>query len=238
MLNVEDLPDEIADALAQPPVRARAVCRLPAALRARRFHVEREAALRLGLSRAALWQARPLARRCIRSAPLRNAAVLRVRRAARCLDELGVERSADGRRAFEMTRLTQSSTRCSSAIPRVRTWPSRTGEWLYGVARSMTNRAIRDLSAFFVLLFAMLAIRQVYVQLVAAPSIARAPANPRHALLDASRGRILATDGTVLAQTVGGKRALSARRAARADGRLRIGTLRHERHRAQPSTAR
>ncbi len=70
----------------------------------------------------------------------------------------------------------------------------------------MTNRAIRDLSAFFVLLFAVLAVRQVYVQLVAAPSISARATNPRHALLDAGRGRILATDGTVLAQTVGGKR--------------------------------
>src|SRR5262249_40882229 len=30
--------------------------------------------------------------------------------------------------------------------------------------------------------------------------------NPRHALLESHRGRILATDGTVLAQSVGGKR--------------------------------
>jgi len=70
----------------------------------------------------------------------------------------------------------------------------------------VTNRAIRTLSAFFVLLFAGLAIRQLYVQLVAAPQIAARATNPRHALLDAGRGRILATDGTVLAQTLGGKR--------------------------------
>lgn len=70
----------------------------------------------------------------------------------------------------------------------------------------MTNRAIRDLSTFFVLLFAALAIRQTYVQLVAAPGIAARPNNPRHALLDAARGSILATDGSVLAQTIGGKR--------------------------------
>jgi len=70
----------------------------------------------------------------------------------------------------------------------------------------MTNRAIRDLSAFFVLLFAGLAIRQFYVQVVAAPQIAARPNNPRHALLDTGRGRILAGDGTILAQTVGGKR--------------------------------
>jgi peptidoglycan glycosyltransferase len=70
----------------------------------------------------------------------------------------------------------------------------------------MTNRAIRDLSTFFVLLFAALVVRQIYVQLVEAPSIAARPANPRHALLDAGRGRILATDGTVLARTSGGRR--------------------------------
>jgi peptidoglycan glycosyltransferase len=70
----------------------------------------------------------------------------------------------------------------------------------------VTNRAIRALSGFFVLLFAILAARQAYVQVVAAPSIAARPNNPRHALLDAARGRILATDGTVLAETVGGRR--------------------------------
>ncbi len=70
----------------------------------------------------------------------------------------------------------------------------------------MTNRAIRDLSAFFVLLFAALALRQIYIQLVAAPQIAARAENPRHALLDAGRGRILASDGTVLAETLEGKR--------------------------------
>jgi len=42
--------------------------------------------------------------------------------------------------------------------------------------------------------------------LVAGPSIAAKPYNPRHALLDARRGRILATDGSVLAQTQGNAR--------------------------------
>jgi peptidoglycan glycosyltransferase len=70
----------------------------------------------------------------------------------------------------------------------------------------VTNRSIRDLSTFFVLLFVALAIREIYVQIVAAPQIAARAGNPRHALLDAGRGRILATDGTVLAQTTGGKR--------------------------------
>ncbi|MBV8372110.1 MAG: hypothetical protein JOY69_02520, partial [Candidatus Eremiobacteraeota bacterium] len=67
----------------------------------------------------------------------------------------------------------------------------------------MTNRAIRSLSAIFVALFVALAVRQTYVQLVRAGSIASKPTNPRHALLDAYRGRILATDGSVLAQTIG-----------------------------------
>jgi penicillin-binding protein A len=70
----------------------------------------------------------------------------------------------------------------------------------------MTNRAIRDLSAFFVVLFIVLAVRQAYLQIVAAPQIASRAGNPRHALLDPGRGRILASDGTVLAQTLAGKR--------------------------------
>ncbi|HTX59006.1 MAG TPA: penicillin-binding transpeptidase domain-containing protein [Verrucomicrobiae bacterium] len=70
----------------------------------------------------------------------------------------------------------------------------------------MTNRAIKRLSWLFVLLFALLAARQAYVQIVQAPAIAIKPSNPRHALLDANRGRILATDGTVLASSEGGRR--------------------------------
>ena len=58
----------------------------------------------------------------------------------------------------------------------------------------------------FALLFAALAIRQAYVQLVDGPRIAAISYNPRHALLAARRGRILASDGTVLAQTVKGSR--------------------------------
>ncbi len=70
----------------------------------------------------------------------------------------------------------------------------------------MTNRAIARLSALFVVLFLVLALRQAYVQIVAAPAIAARASNPRHGLLDARRGKILATDGTVLAATIGGKR--------------------------------
>ncbi len=70
----------------------------------------------------------------------------------------------------------------------------------------MTNRAIGRLGALFVLLFVILALRAAWVMLVEGPQIAAKPYNPRHALLDARRGRILATDGTVLAQTQGNRR--------------------------------
>ena len=69
--------------------------------------------------------------------------------------------------------------------------------------------------------------------LVAGPEIASKPYNPRHALLDARRGRILATDGTVLAQTEGNRRVYPLGDAARADRRLRFGALRHERDRGR-----
>ena len=67
----------------------------------------------------------------------------------------------------------------------------------------MTNRAIAALATLFVALFVLLAARQTYIMVIKGPDIAAKPFNPRHALLDARRGRILATDGTVLAKTVG-----------------------------------
>lgn len=70
----------------------------------------------------------------------------------------------------------------------------------------MTAATVRRIGTLFLLLFAMLAVRQAYVQIVAGPGIAANPYNPRHALLSAHRGRILGSDGTVLAQTVGEKR--------------------------------
>ncbi len=70
----------------------------------------------------------------------------------------------------------------------------------------MTNRTIRRVSTVFALLFLALATRQFYVQVVGAAAIAAKPSNPRHGLLDAYRGRILATDGTVLAQSAGSTR--------------------------------
>lgn len=71
----------------------------------------------------------------------------------------------------------------------------------------MTNRAMARLSVLFVALFTALALRQAWVQVVDGPAISAKPYNPRHSLLERSRGRILATDGTVLAQTNGTKRA-------------------------------
>lgn len=70
----------------------------------------------------------------------------------------------------------------------------------------MTNTAIVRISALFVALFFVLAARQAWVSLIAAPGIVAKPYNPRHALLAGRRGRILATDGTVLAQSVGDTR--------------------------------
>jgi len=65
------------------------------------------------------------------------------------------------------------------------------------------NRTIQRLFAFFVLLFGLLVLRQFYVQVWQGPSYAAKPHNPRHQLLAQHRGRILASDGTVLAQTAG-----------------------------------
>lgn len=70
----------------------------------------------------------------------------------------------------------------------------------------MTPATVSRLRALFAILFAMLIVRQAYVQVVARPEIASNPYNPRHALLGAHRGRILASDGTVLAQTDGNGR--------------------------------
>ncbi len=70
----------------------------------------------------------------------------------------------------------------------------------------MTNRSIGRLWAIFVLFFFVLAARLAYVMLVEGPSIAAKPYNPRHALLGAHRGRILATNGTVLAYNAGSQR--------------------------------
>ncbi|MFN2448934.1 MAG: peptidoglycan D,D-transpeptidase FtsI family protein [Candidatus Baltobacteraceae bacterium] len=73
----------------------------------------------------------------------------------------------------------------------------------------MSTSTLEKLERLFVTMFVILAVRQAYVQIVMRPSIAARPYNPRHALTAAHRGRILASDGTVLAQTVNGTRRYS-----------------------------
>jgi peptidoglycan glycosyltransferase len=68
------------------------------------------------------------------------------------------------------------------------------------------NRAIRALNFLFVVLFLLLAGRLWYVQLGEGADIASHPSNPRHGSLQAGRGRILATDGTILAYSAGERR--------------------------------
>ncbi len=148
------------------------------------------------------------------------------------LDELGVEVAVAGALLDDATERVVVNA-ILGADPGRAHLAVRTERGVCGAPRGMTNRAIRNLSAFFVFMFAALAARQIYVQTVAAPDIAARPTNPRHAILDAGRGRILATDGTVLAQTIGGKRVYPLGAAAGATGRVRIDPLRDERHRAE-----
>ena len=89
----------------------------------------------------------------------------------------------------------------------------------------MTDRAISRLGALFVALFALLALRQVWIQVVEGPSLAAKPNNPRHASIAAGRGSILASDGTPLAFSRGGVRrypqgALVAQAVGYASGRF------------------
>ena len=70
----------------------------------------------------------------------------------------------------------------------------------------MTRRTIARLRALFAILFAIVIARQAYVQVIAGPQIARSPYNPRRQLLSADRGSIVASDGTILAQSVAGER--------------------------------
>jgi penicillin-binding protein A len=57
-----------------------------------------------------------------------------------------------------------------------------------------------------VALFALLAVRQVWIQVVEGPAIAARPNNPRHAAIAVGRGSILASDGTPLAVSRGTQR--------------------------------
>ncbi|MBD5656249.1 MAG: penicillin-binding protein 2 [Candidatus Eremiobacteraeota bacterium] len=63
------------------------------------------------------------------------------------------------------------------------------------------NRAIARLALLFVFAYAVLFARQLYVQIVEAPRLARDVHNPRTTLIAAYRGAIVARDGTVLARS-------------------------------------
>jgi len=70
----------------------------------------------------------------------------------------------------------------------------------------LTDRAIARLGALFVALFAVLALRQVWLQVIAGPQLAASRYNPRQTALAVGRGEILASDGTPLAITQDGRR--------------------------------
>ncbi|MBD5634558.1 MAG: cell division protein FtsI, partial [Candidatus Eremiobacteraeota bacterium] len=63
------------------------------------------------------------------------------------------------------------------------------------------NRAISRLAAVFLVAYAILFARQLYVQVIAGPRLAADPHNPRAASLAAYRGTIVARDGTILARS-------------------------------------
>ena len=63
------------------------------------------------------------------------------------------------------------------------------------------NRAIGRLGTLFLLIFALLGGRALWLQAVAGPRLAADERNPRGLELQRYRGAILARDGTVLAQT-------------------------------------
>lgn len=62
------------------------------------------------------------------------------------------------------------------------------------------------LGRLFVVLFAVLALRQLWIQVIEGPALADRPNNPRHAAVAVGRGAILATDGTPLAISRGNVR--------------------------------
>jgi len=59
----------------------------------------------------------------------------------------------------------------------------------------------------FIVLFAVLALRQIWLQVVVGPKLSANQYNPRHTAIAVGRGSILASDGTPLAITRGRKRA-------------------------------
>jgi peptidoglycan glycosyltransferase len=71
----------------------------------------------------------------------------------------------------------------------------------------MTDRAIARLGAIFIALFAIVAARQLWLQVVDGPKLIASQYNPRHTAIALGRGSILASDGTPLAVTRSAKRA-------------------------------
>jgi len=68
------------------------------------------------------------------------------------------------------------------------------------------RRAIARLAALFALLFAVLALQQIRLAVIEGPRLAQSPLNPRRANAAEGRGEIVASDGTVLAKSVGARR--------------------------------
>ncbi len=70
----------------------------------------------------------------------------------------------------------------------------------------MINTTLRRFAFVVLLCFAVLAVRLWYIEITQGPTISSYPSNPRHVALRAGRGRVLATDGTLLAYSQGGQR--------------------------------
>jgi peptidoglycan glycosyltransferase len=70
----------------------------------------------------------------------------------------------------------------------------------------VSSRAIGRLAALFVLLFAILAAAQIYVQVVLGPSLEASRFNPLHTNPAQGRGTIVASDGALLAESIGERR--------------------------------
>src|SRR5579884_3971646 len=144
-----------------------------------------------------------MAKRRLRAAPPADRSERGIRRAAAARRSRRRRRTCD--RRFGRIRRAGSAQRDPVGRRAARA-PSRAHAGrVYAASRAL--RRIRVMvsrvKALFAVLFALLVLRQAYVQIVAGPRIAANPYNPRHALLAAHRGRILASDGTALAQTTG-----------------------------------
>jgi len=70
----------------------------------------------------------------------------------------------------------------------------------------MSSRAIARLGALFILLFLVLAAAQIYIQVIDGPALWANRFNPLRSNPANGRGTIVASDGSVLATSVGGKR--------------------------------